>query len=72
MGQQPGNSYFQKVMEQMNIRIGDTLELETTGDAITLRKKFRHRTFEERLAEYDGKISVYVFDWGEPEGRELL
>lgn len=31
-----------------------------------------HRTFEERLAEYDGKISVYDFNWGEPEGRELL
>jgi len=40
--------------------------------AIVFKKVFEHRTFEERLAEYNGKISVYDFDWGEPVGRESL
>ena len=31
-----------------------------------------HKSFEERLAEYNGEISVCDFDWGEPMGRELL
>ena len=29
-----------------------------------------HKTFEERLAEFDGKITVSDFDWGVPMGRE--
>ena len=33
---------------------------------------FEHKTFEERLAEYDGRIELYEYDWGEPVGRELL
>jgi hypothetical protein len=28
-------------------------------------KTFKHRSFEERLAEYNGEISVCDFDWGE-------
>ena len=28
------------------------------------------KEFEERLEEYDGKISICDFDWGEPVGRE--
>ena len=29
-------------------------------------------TFEERLAGYNGEISVCDFDWGEASGREIL
>ena len=32
----------------------------------------KHKTFEERRAEYDGKINVHEFDWGEPVGKEKL
>ena len=32
--------------------------------------EFKHKTFEERLAEFNGEITVSVFDWGEPMGRE--
>lgn len=31
-----------------------------------------HKSFEDRLKEYNGKISVCDFDWGEPLGREML
>ena len=34
-----------------------------------LSKSFVHRSFEERLAEYDNKITTVDFDWGEPLGR---
>ena len=42
------------------------------NDSIVLRKQFVHKTFEERLAEYNGEITVSDFDWGEPVGREIL
>lgn len=35
-------------------------------------EQFTHKTFEERLAEFDGEISFYDFDWGEDKGRERL
>lgn len=60
------------VLDRMQLKISDVLDIEIEGDAIVLRKQFVHKTFEERLAEYNGKISVSDFDWGEPAGRELL
>ncbi len=40
---------------------------------LMLVKPFRHRTLEERAAEYGGKLEVNgEFDWGEPVGREIL
>ncbi len=34
-------------------------------------KVFEHKSFVERLKEYDGEIEVYEFDWGESVGREM-
>ena len=61
-----------EILEKMNLKISDILEISTENDAIVLKKAFVHKTFEERLADYDGKITVSDFDWGEPIGRELL
>ncbi len=33
---------------------------------------FEHKSFVDRLKEYDGEIEVYEFDWEKPEGREIL
>ena len=50
----------------------DTHDFETKNDEIIVRRVFRHKTFEERLDDYDNKITVCDFDWGEPMGKELL
>ncbi len=60
------------ILNKMKLKTSDILEIEIEKDAIVLRKKFTHKTFEERLAEYGGEISVSEFDWGEPVGREIL
>ena len=41
-------------------------------DSIVLKKAFKHKTFEERVAEYNGEISICDYDWGEPVGKEIL
>ncbi len=33
---------------------------------------FRHKSYEERLAECGGVAQPYKFDWGEPKGREMF
>ena len=43
------------------------------GKIILRKKTFRHRSLEERAAAYGGKLGPYTeYDWGEPEGREVL
>lgn len=43
------------------------------GEQVAIRPwVFKHRSFEERVAEYDGEISICEFDWGEPVGKEIL
>lgn len=38
-----------------------------------LEKTFRHKTLEERAAEFDGKLLLDgEYDWGGPVGREVL
>ena len=60
------------ILNQLELGISDTLDISVQNDAIVLKKSFHHMTFEERLAANGGRVSVSKFDWGEPEGRELL
>ena len=71
-----GNSYGiripKKMLEEMNLNVSDKLDVCIEDNSIVLRKVFQHKSFEERLAEYSNKISIYDFDWGKPEGREMF
>ena len=53
-------------MDKLQLKVSDVLDIEIENDCIVLRKQFVHKSFEERLAEYNGEISVCDFDWGEP------
>ncbi len=71
-----GNSHAviipKKYLNMLDIKVSDELQIEIVDNRISLFKPFKHKTFEERVAEYDGNISVCNFDWGEPKGREML
>ncbi len=71
-GNSQGIRIPKEILEQMQLKVSDVLDIEIENDAIVLKKQFVHKTFEERLAEFDGEISFYDFDWGEPKGREIL
>lgn len=60
------------VIRELNVEKNDIFELSVENDAIILKKRFKHKTFEERLAEYNGEIHITEFDWGEPVGKELI
>lgn len=61
-----------EILKELNLSVSDNLKIETKDNEIILKKEFKHKTLEERAAEYGGKIEVYKFDWGEPVGREML
>lgn len=60
------------ILEKLDIHVADVLQLDIEDNAIILKKTFKHKSFEERVAEYNGEISLCDFDWGEPVGREML
>lgn len=71
-----GNSYGiripKKLLKEINLNVSDKLDVYLKDNSIVLKKAFEHRSFEERMAEYDNKISVYEFDWGKSMGREII
>ena len=71
-GNSQGIRIPKRVLEKLDLNVADILDIVVEDEAIILKKAFRHKTFEERLADYDGKIEIADYDWGEPVGRELL
>ena len=59
------------VLQEADFAVDDVLDIKVSNGIITLVKPFRHKTLEERVAEYDGQFHLDgEFDWGEPIGRE--
>ena len=61
-----------KILSALDWNISDPLELEISENELRIRKPFVHKTFEERLAAYDGNIEICPFDWGDPAGKEMV
>lgn len=61
-----------ELLKETSITEDDILEIEVSGGSIIIRKQFKHKTLEERAAEYGGKLMLDgEYDWGEPVGREI-
>ena len=71
-GNSQGIRIPRKILEKMGMKVSDVLDVTVENNAIVLRRSIAHKSFEQRLADYNGQISVLDFDWGEPEGREIL
>ena len=71
-GNSQGVRLSKSILEKAHMKHDDILQIDANENVIILRKVPRHKTFEERLAEYDNKIDIYSFDWGEPLGKELV
>lgn len=41
------------ILQQANIEVDDVLDIEAVDGMITLMKSFRHKTLEERAAEFN-------------------
>ncbi|SET21033.1 antitoxin MazE [[Clostridium] aminophilum] len=60
------------ILDKLDLKTSDVLDILIDHNTIILRKPFEHKTFEQRLAEYNGEISVNDFEWGDPMGKEML
>ncbi len=64
-----------EIMELMNAKIGDALDAVIDNGKLTLqpaKKKFTHKTLEERMDETGLQLSFgHEIEWGESRGSEL-
>lgn len=59
------------ILQGAGIFVNDVLDVSVSDGIIVLANPFRHRTLEERAAEFGGKLLLDgEYDWGEPVGRE--
>lgn len=71
-GNSQGIRIPREVLQEADIAVDDMLEIKVSNGVIMLVKPFRHKTLEERAAEYGGRLDLDgEFDWGEPVGREI-
>lgn len=70
-GNSQGIRLSKEILQSAGIALNEVLDVTVSNGVITLVKSFRHKTLEERAAEFDGKLMLDgEYDWGEPLGRE--
>ena len=72
-GNSQGIRLPKSVLKEAGIQPDDSLLVKAENGRIILYRSFRHKTLEERAAEYDGKLNLEgERDWrGDPAGNEV-
>ena len=71
-GNSQGIRLSKEILKSAGIALNEVLDVKVANGVIILSKPFRHKTLEERAAEFDGKLMLDgEYDWGEPVGREV-
>ena len=71
-GNSQGIRLSKDILEEADIDIDEVLDMKVAKGTITITKQVRHRSLEERAAEYAGRLGLDgEYDWGEPVGREV-
>ena len=71
-GNSQGIRLSKEILKSAGIALNEVLDIKVSNGVITLVKPFRHKTLEERAAEFDGKLMLDgEYDWGETVGREV-
>lgn len=62
-----------KYVPELAAMLPNDIPKKKASEIVSNLEKFQeHRSFETRLREYGEKIDVVPFNWGEPQGRELI
>ena len=62
------------ILESLNLKDNDVVELAIENDSLIIKKKDENRTFksiQERFENFDGEYEPVNIDWGDPVGNEI-
>ncbi len=70
-GNGQGVRFSKELLDTIGVHVNEFLDVQIKDGSIILSKTFKHKTLEERAAEFQGKTGPYEeFPWGEAKGRE--
>lgn len=65
-------TYYEKSKDWEIEKRFSLVDITVSNGVITLAKAFKHKTLEERAAEFGRNLNLDgEYDWGEPVGREV-
>ncbi|MCM1120943.1 MAG: AbrB/MazE/SpoVT family DNA-binding domain-containing protein [Eubacterium sp.] len=68
-GNSQGIRISKEVLKIAGIELNEMLDVTMSDGMITLAKAFQHKTLEERVAEFGGKLELDgEYDWGKAVG----
>ena len=71
-GNSQGIRIPKEILQDAGIAINEFLNITVSDGVIKLEKVFKHKTLEQRSAEFGGELGLDgEYDWGEPVGREV-
>ncbi len=71
-GNSQGIRIPKEILQNAGISLNEVLNISCSDGMIILTKPFKHKTLEERAAEYKGHLNLDgEYDWGIPVGREV-
>jgi antitoxin MazE len=59
------------LLETLNVREGEIVDLTTRDGAIIIRATSRRASIAELFVGYEGSVQSDEIDWGKPEGCEV-
>ena len=60
------------ITESLDIKENENVEITVRDDEIVIKKIRRHKSFEERMAGYNGDYDFTELDTGKPMGKEVF
>lgn len=70
-GNGQGVRFSKELLDTIGVHIDEFLDLQVKDGRIILSKTFKHKTLEERAAEFKGQVGPYEeYSWGDAQGRE--
>ncbi len=73
-GNSQGIRIPKELLREAGISLNEILDITASNGIIMLSKPFKHKTLEERAAEFDGRLNLDgEYDWGQQQfnGRSL-
>ncbi len=58
------------IVDSLNLKLNDEIEIEVEGESIIIKKKDKKKTIVELFENYNGDYETKEFDFGNSVGKE--
>ncbi len=61
-----------ELLDTLGLKENDKIEIRIENSKLIIEPIYKHRSLEERIAEFDGEFNYGEWDTGSPKGKEVL